>query len=302
VRLVERGVVSAVLVLLPFVAFAATKQNYFAQRTGQVGGGWWAALASGQYAEGLAGMQTALLDQLSTNARAVYLDGIGGVTDYTFGHRALLDAPTLALMGVGVLASALYAWRRGRVEYLYPTAAVLLGFAVGMVLTIPSGAFHRASVVFPFVGLLLGIGVQGIAQVVERRSRAVASGVALVLALGLHGANLQSLREMLAHEDAQPSVYVAAFLERNVAPGSHVVIAADPAYHLSRELTFRTGGRYTFETDWFPKIEAKLGNGPAIVFWPEGDQLDRLRARYPHAEPVNEVDGVGLGRYWLVAG
>jgi hypothetical protein len=298
--LVARGAAAAGAVLLPFVVYAANWHNYFGQRTGQVGGAWWAALADGRLGEGLEGMRSALADQLSTNLSSLYRDGVGGVTDYTFGHRALFDPLTLALIGGGAAAALLFAWQRRQPVYLYPVLALGLAFLIGMVLTLPPGAFHRLSVAFPFVGLLLGLGIAALTEPVAARSRPAANVLTVALALTLWAANLRSLDQMLADEPPSPSVAIAGYLQQHVAPGTRIVISADPVFHLARELTFRTGGAYVFETAWFPDALTTMDGGPAIVFYPEGDQLEQLATRFPDMRILSRVDGEDLGRYRLV--
>jgi hypothetical protein len=298
--LVARGAAAAAAVLLPFAAYAASWHNYFGQRTGQVGGAWLAALGEGRLSEGLAGMWLALGAQLDTNLRALYRDGVGGVTDYTFGHRALFDPLTLTVLGVGAAAALLFAWRRRQAVYLYPVGAVALAFVVGMVLTLPSGAFHRFSVAFPFVGLLLALGIAAFGELIATRSRRAAAAAMLALALALWGANLRSLEAMLANETPSASVSIARYLAEQVPPGTRIVIAADPVYHLGRELTFRTGGAYRFETAWFADALGRMDGGPAIVFYPEGDQLEQLQRRFPQMRLLASLDGVDLGRYRLL--
>ena len=54
------------------------------------------------------------------------------------------------------------------------------------------------------------------------------------------------------------------------------------------------------EMDWFEQSFPRMAGGPAIVFYPEGDQLERLRGAFPEMRLLDALDGVDLGRYRLL--
>jgi hypothetical protein len=294
------------LVLLPFVVYAATQENYFTSRAGQVSlfGGAWAgeggtSLASPAFREFLG-------QHLSQAVRSVYEDGVGGVTHYTFGHRALFGPSVLGLGLLGLLGCALELLRRGRTEYAYPAAVVLIGLLVGLVLSVPTGAYHRLAPTFPFVGLLVAVGLRsaawGVGRLACRRGRSgpVAALVALAL-FGVYGwDNAGRALAMVQHEPRQDSLYLTAFVEANVPPGGRVFVVAPVDYHLARELFFRTADSRAFLGGPIEEALRQPEADPAIVLLPHPDAVGKLTERLAEPWIVTEIDGWTLTNHVAV--
>jgi hypothetical protein len=294
------------LVVLPFGVHAATRENYFMSRAGQVslfGGGWagpdGTSLASPAFRD--------YLDQhLRQALRSVYQDEAGGVTDYTFGHRALFGPAALALGGLGLLGCAHEVLRRGRSEFAYPAGVVLTGLLVGLVLSVPTGAYHRLAPAFPFMGLLIAVGLRVAACLggwVGRRFGRAGPG-AQVAALALFAVygwdNAERSLSMVQNEPRQDSVYLAALVEANVPPGGRVVVVAPRDYHLGRELYFRMAGSREFVTEPIDAAVQRSELDPAIVLLPNQNAVGKLVERFAEPWIVNEIDGWTLTRHVAV--
>ena len=287
-------------VLLPFAAYALGQNNYFVQRPDQVGGPFKDAATTGDLAERASNLWALVRDAALANVRTIYTPGDGGVTNYDFGHQALLDHATLALLALGGAVALSRAARSRDDAPLRPLAAVLLGFVCGMVLTLPTGAFHRLVVVFPFVALLLAMGLEGLSALVGRLdARAAAASLAVGTTL-LVAANLVALDRMIRVDGPKASESIASYLMAHVRPGAHVTIAADPVFHLQRELYFRTGNRYRFTTGWFWDVSPTLDDGPVIVYAPEIGQVAEIERRFPDWAVVDTIDGQPLVKYVVV--
>lgn len=299
------GVLARVLaglaaVMLPWAVYAATWTNYFVERPGQVGDQLKTAATTGGLDERAAKLGELLGGWLQTNARAVYEPGLGGVTDYDFGHRALLDPFTLALLGLGTTVALWRAARRRDDAPLRPIVVVLLGWLLGMVLTQPAGAFHRIGVVFPFVGLLIAMGLEAFGDVLGRWSRQARLGLPLTGAAALVAVNWLAVTRMIELEGPKPTEAVARYLVAHAAPGAHLTISADPVFHLQRELYFRTHDRFRVTTGWFGDVLPTLGDGPIVVYAPQPSDAAALRERFPDWTYVSDVDGLVLDKYLIV--
>jgi hypothetical protein len=237
--------------LLPFGVYAASHHNYFWERPTQVKAEWsWQTLAD--------------------SAAILYGSG-GGVTHYHFGHLALFEPLTPGLVLVGALLAAGLAWRQRRAEYLIPVAACALAFLFGVVLTNPPGALHRLGVALPFVALLLA---QTLAAL---RPRLVAAPLLAVLL----AANWLHAEAMIRAEPLPASVPIAELLVREVPPGSDITIAADPTFHLQRELFFRTRDAFRMRTGWWENIRDDLRGEPVVLYMPSDESLAMLDLLFP---------------------
>ena len=150
----------AVLVVAPFLAWDLASGDSYLRRFKQV------ALTSGTWSPYrqavLAGASRAPIftRNVKTALAAFVRDGVGGSGGYDFGRLAPFDAFSLLLLAVGA-AAALYLGlrRRENRELLLVLAVVVGAFLGGVALTIPPPAYHRFTVAFPFVAILMAVPV-----------------------------------------------------------------------------------------------------------------------------------------------
>lgn len=285
-------------ILLPFGVYAATRDDYFVQRLDQVNlvSGSWSAAKRGKPVWPL------LQKQLTINLQALYRDHVGGVTGYTFGHHALFDHLGIALLLVGGVAALYLAMTRRRAGFLYPFIVLGAIFA-GMTLTVPAGAIHRAAIAFPFVGLLVGLGIVALARLAALPlDRAPARRITPVVAAGLLLAfavvNLQRAPSMMS-DQTHPSPLIAALVEANVPSGGTVLIAAPSDYHLQRELFFRTDARFQFLTESLREIEQQRKASLVVLLNPSRAALQGLPKAFDGGTTVFTVNGKPLSGHVL---
>jgi hypothetical protein len=144
----------ALAVVAPFVAFLSRSGNYFSGRARQV------SLLTGEwstYREAIAkGTVTPLAvvrDSLRLSLRSFFRDGIGGHGGYDFGRLAFFEPFSLALCLAGIAAALLLLQQKP--DFLFVLLVVGASFLTGMVLTIPPPAYHRFSIAFPFLVILM---------------------------------------------------------------------------------------------------------------------------------------------------
>jgi hypothetical protein len=250
-RLGLRALAAGAATLLPFGVYAASHHNYFWERPTQVKAELsWHALAA--------------------SVSHLYTPG-GGVTHYHFGHLALFEPLTPALLLIGALCAVAVAWRQRSATSLIPIAAIVLAFVVGVAMTNPPGALHRFGVALPFVALLLARAVRAMP------SRLVAAPLLIVVL----AANWLHAEAMIRAEPVPPSVPIADLLVRELPPGVALTIAADPTFHLERELFFRTGDRFRIKTGWWDDVRDDLNGEPVVIYMPSVGNLLELAARFP---------------------
>jgi hypothetical protein len=141
-------------VLAPFVAFIARSGNYVSARARQV------SLLTGDWspyreaiAKGTASPFAVVRDNLKLSLESFARDGIGGHGGYDFGRLAFFDRYSLVLCLAGIAAGLFLLPRK--TEILFVFTVVGASFLSGMVLTIPPPAYHRFSIAFPFLVILM---------------------------------------------------------------------------------------------------------------------------------------------------
>jgi dolichyl-phosphate-mannose-protein mannosyltransferase len=291
-------------VMLPFVVYAYTKENYFLQRVDQVsvmGNG----SASGSALSHGGGTLGFFLDSLSTNLMSLVRPGIGGVDDYAFGHQAFFDLASAPLFALGAGYAGVRVFR-GRAPTLALVGATLIAaFLSGMVLTTPSGAFHRLTPVYPLIGLTVSLGLLALSESARLIARSAAMAQRLgatlvVLAMAAFVAlNLTRAYAMAAPDQSPDSVLIYRYLQERLPPEKNVPIAFDPSYHLGKELFFRTGGR-RFVTEPLSKVLDDPTVHVFILAYPDDGKLGRLFEVYPSALLIFQVDGVRLEHHAIV--
>jgi hypothetical protein len=291
------ALVVVVVGLVPFVTYALTDDNYFTQRGDQVN-----AVAE-FYGEESGNVSERLLDHFATNFRSLYTPGIGGVTDYWFGKQALFDWLTLTLLATGLGLAIYRGFARNDALLLAVVASVLATFLFGMFLTLPAGGFHRTTLAFPFVALLIVLAVNALATLVPKLFRPQAFRIAVPAALlGVFLViNVLNVRTMVQEDEEisslTDSVPITDFIEENIPRGTPIVISAFPNYHLERELVVRTGDAYEVSIRPFDEVVDEAGQAVVILFRPDEAQIHRLEARYGDGRFVDAVNGTDLTRH-----
>ena len=291
--------------LLPFVVSALTGTNFLLERVEQVnafGGTIYGqpALARGDQA------QAFLLWQVEENVMSLYEPGHAAtVSGYLFGNQAFFSPLALCLFILGSLVGLYRAAFHGERGYLLVSAALLAAFASGMLLTLPAGAFHRVSVVYPFVGLTIALGaflpVAALDSGALRRLGALPAArvAALALVAAFCVTSLSRASQMVQPDQTHDSPTLARYVEENVPEGDTVGIAFARNYHLGRELFFRTGGRQ-FVTGSVADILADPPSSVFVLAYPTLPDVIEIRERFPGALFVVEVDGVRMRDHYIV--
>jgi hypothetical protein len=286
--------------LSPFLAHALTEHNYFTERGDQVNAVSTILLDSER--DSPVGDFT---DHLWLNVQGLYTSGIGGVTDYWFGHQSLFDWLTLGLLIAGIGLAIFQGIQQRDPVQLTIVGTVFAVFVFGMLLTLPAGGFHRTSMAFPAIALLITLTlrtvVDTIPQLRERQLlHAGVTGFALTLTLLI---NMSSLQRMI-HPDEDisgltDSVPITGFIEDQVGPGIDIIISSFPNYHLERELIVRTGDQYDVRIEPFDDAVEHGDSAVIILFQPPPEQIHRLEARFGGGEFVDEWDGHTLDRHLI---
>lgn len=264
-------VVVVLVILLPFLVYAAFVNNFFLQRIDQVNAisGSWSDIP--QKMKSGASLVSLIASQITTALRSLIQPGIAGIGGYNFGKLALFEPLgfLLFLMGFPIVV------KRSFVIVF----AMFFTFLTNFILTTQPPAFHRISLLYPLFALSMGV-------VLYRQKRAVVILVVSLFALS----NLNHVRTMIDNDKTlypQNSRVIAQYLLKNVPRGSPVSIAAFAGFHLPQELVFRTNNGYRFVSDYHGET--------LILLNATQDTLSQLSKEYPNHRIITELENISLG-------
>ena len=222
------------IVVAPFVASMVVFHNRILYRASQI------YLLTGEWsphrqpiALGTEKALPVVRDNLVQCLRALVRDGVGGQGGYELGKLAFFDGLSLALFLVGS-AACLWMVRR-RPELLLVLGVIAASFLGYVVLTIAPPAWHRFSVAFPFVALVMAIPFWALDRLSLPAAVRIAlpSGVLLLYAIQNECRLSEAvMRDPWPHERPLLQLLQQRFGDRRV------VIAGDRNAHLQKVFHF----------------------------------------------------------------
>lgn len=275
------------LILYPFLITIFYGNNFLLQRVNQVS----------IFQSSNVGVINTLLNSLTYNITSLYTNGLGGNGEYYFGHEPLFNIFSFTIFIVGLLFLALKSIRT--LKFLYLIITIFAVFILGMVLTIPPGAFHRVYISLPLVSIVIAYGIKLIFdnKIYEKKRIRIILITVTFIAFAI--SNLISTYSMIKKDESisilTDSVYIDSLIKKIQPKKSNIYISAYPAYHLGKELTFRTNNLYSIKTDYFPDVFTKLKKGDLLILqYPQNDQTKLLNNKFPNGKYLEKIDSYSL--------
>lgn len=221
-------------VVAPFAANLVTLQNSLTYRARQI------SLLTGHWsphreaiAQGRESPAAVVWDNLVLCLRSAVRDGLGGQGGYEYGRLAFFDGLTLVFFLAGAVF-CLAAWRR-RPELLLVLGVVAAAFFGYVVLTIAPPAWHRLSVAFPFVALVMALPLAALARMRAPAALRVAVPCGILLLYAIR--NECRLTEALVRDAPPPELPLLQVLKQRFGDRT-VTIAGDRMAHLQKVFHF----------------------------------------------------------------
>lgn len=222
----------------PFATGALKHGNYFLERYNQVK----LVRSQGSITENSnPGTQQFLVvkKSLKDSLSSLYKDGIGGHGGYEFGRLALFDRFSFYLFVLGLIGALAMMLKRRELAFL--VLVIIISFLFGMVLTIQPPAYHRFSVAFPFLIVVMTIPLYWIFSI-NRLSEKSKYTLALFLVGVYSFANLshfnRAIRQDLVNQrEDLDDVKIIRFIQKNF-PNRKIYIAAFPSFALEKVFYF----------------------------------------------------------------
>jgi hypothetical protein len=252
------------LVVSPFVAEGVRSREYVSRRANEI------SLLTGEwspYREAVAkgaNPVPIVRDNLSLALAAMAQDGIGGHGGYDFGRRAMFEPFSLALFLLGVAGGLFLSLRKP--EILFVFVVIGAAFASGVVLTIPPPAYHRFSIAFPFLAIVMAVPFflfRRIPRLPAYAANALTAGLLMLFACR----NERQLAEA-AIRDAPFREMDLARLVNQRYPGRRLYIAAFPNFGFGRIYYFsgpEARRRPKIETRYHSDLLLDLNRGEKYV-------------------------------------
>lgn len=251
------------VVVAPFVAGFLRLGDYVSRRTDEIGllrGAW--SPHREALDKGAVGPLAVLRDNLVLSLKSLVRDGIGGHGGYDFGHLALFDRLSVLLLIAGTIAAFVFAVRRR--EFLLVVLVIAAAFASGMVLTTPPPAYHRFSVAFPFLVIVMTLPFALLFRL-TRPSRWIRYAVAGALLVVFAAVNHRRFTEAVFRDAPNADLPMVEMLQRQYA-GRNLYVAAFPSYALDKLLYFRGGWKGRVETDFHDKLLERFSANEKYVY------------------------------------
>lgn len=253
----------AFAVLAPYVAGFLRFGDYISRRSDEI------SLVSGAWSpyrealdQGAMGPLDVLRGNLLLSLRSLVQDGVGGHGGYDFGHLALLDRFSVTLLLVGAVAGIAFSIRRR--EFLLVPLAIAAAFVSGMALTTPPPAYHRFSVAFPFLVIVMTLPF-ALLFGLARPSRAIRYAAAAGLLAVFAAVNHRRFTEAVFRDAPNANLPMVEMLQRRYA-GRHLYVAAFPSFALDKLLFFRGGWKGRVETDFHDKLLERFSPNEKYVY------------------------------------
>lgn len=222
----------ALVVVGPFLVYAFTVHNYFTERAEQVS---FLNHHTVEYdAMPLARRVPAILAENTVRGiRSLWRDGLGGAAGYWFGEKALFDRVTLVVFVAGLFVAVWMARRNAGLGL----ALFVLGFAflTAIVMTVPPVPFHRLSVVYPFLALVLALPIRLFERLRALPPVAV-RGLQAVAVTAVASANYSYFTKIALTESTPIDLFLADWVNTRY-PDRNLYIAAFPG-HAYRKLAY----------------------------------------------------------------
>ncbi len=223
-RVLGLPLIGFAVTVAPFVTHALAHYNYFNSRLAQV------SFLSGQWSDvpERVARGESLPAMLAAHAWKAVLSlgkgGIGGHGGYWFGYQGLFDPLTLLLLIAGTFL-ALRGVRR-RPALVVAAAVAAATFISGIVLTIPPPAFHRWSLAWPFLALLMALPIRELLEI-KRCSRLTRVGAVVAVLLLFASINLGRFTRATLGEAVPIELYLGEVLNSRF-PNKKLYVASFP--------------------------------------------------------------------------
>lgn len=279
--------------IFPFLVYAIRVNPFFLQRINQINiftGSW---RSSEQVFSNLSSLLKIIVKNLSTSLKSLFTPNLSGAGEYWFGRQALFEPIGLILFLIGASFLSYKTMRK----FSLPSLAILLSlittFILAMVFTLPPAPFHRWSLAFPLLGLLIGQGLDVITLILKRigiRNTAIISAALFTLYLISNFKHTQTMIKKDAQLNSNDIICVTNYITKNFPQRTPLFIVAFPFNAFGKELFFRLKNSYPTETNYLENLSLPKENALLIVHRPDQEIIQKIFSRFAKAAIIGDLN------------
>lgn len=231
------ALIAFLIVLSPYLTYAFKFNNYFVSRTSQVSllSGSWSG-AKDKIASGESNTFKEIKESVTNSCMSFYQDGIGGCGGYTFGNLAFFEKNSLYLFIAGALIGLFLILFNIKILFIY---LILIFCFAEMAFSTPPPAYHRFSLSFPFISIILSIPFY-ILLSLDKTNKLIRYTVCVIFIFIYMYYNQQYFLKSIKGEDYHESVMISDYINNNL-PGRHIYVAAYPGFGFDKVYYFSQG-------------------------------------------------------------
>jgi 4-amino-4-deoxy-L-arabinose transferase-like glycosyltransferase len=280
------GFILSLLILFPFFFIMIRYHNfYIANRAAQVSllGGEWST--PGKTVKSTSTAIQIVFSNFKISFQSIYKNNIGGHGGYNFGHFAFFDKFNMVLFILGLILSCFLMIRRKKQEIFFIIIVVSISFIIGVVLTIPPPAFHRFSLAFPFLIILMVTPFYFIFKM-SKKCWIIFSITVLILcfyiAINFNYFKQQEKSELVSENIKLSKIIIEKFPKRNI------YIASFPGFVFEKTFYFvETSPRRKIKTDYHINLLNSFNNHEKyiyIIIFPEV-----FNSKFQEKDPIGKI-------------
>lgn len=278
--------------LFPILVYALRVDLFFLQRINQVNvftGDW---RSPEQIFFSLGSMLKIISKYLQTSLKALVIPGLSGAGEYWFGQEAFFEPLgfILFLLGTGFLSYKMIK------KFHLPTLAIFTGlistFILAMVFTLPPPPFHRWSLSFPLLSLIIGQGIAVIFSITKRLGFKKAIIISFALLFLYSISNFQHTQLMIKKDtrlNSNDVIYVTEYIAKNIPSQTPIYIIAFPSNAFGKELLFRLNNTYPTTTNYYENLLLPPQNALLIVHRPNPEIIQKISSRFQRSQIISDL-------------
>ncbi|MEK7559631.1 MAG: glycosyltransferase family 39 protein [Patescibacteria group bacterium] len=277
----------------PIIAYATKVDNFFTQRTTQVAliNGLWSPYQNIEIAP--KSVLTILAKQIDISSQSLYKDGIGGHAGYWFGRLALFDKVTFLFFVLSMPFFILKIAKNRKAHDVFILLTVLSAFITGMVFTIPPPAFHRFSIAFPFVALMIAV-ITIDAYVILKKKYIKGAILFLILCIiAIMIGNILHFRDVMKTDGPDDPDFPLIHKDLNEENARMVYVASPHKYSLGIVLYIRSDKTINSVNHPLEELLREIPHGRTsylVIVYPNEESIQRVKEIFPHAQIINKYN------------
>jgi len=230
-----------------------------------------------------------LKKQTVLSVESLYTDGIGGHGGYVFGNLALFDQITFLFILLSILYFLYKIVKKSDTNSLFLLMAIFVTFVIGMIFTTPPPAFHRISLIFPFICLLISVIITDIYIFIAKKQRVVAFFLFIILASSVLISNGIHFKKIMAKDGPDDPDYPQIKQYLNQQNKNMFYVAAFPSYGLGKILFIMSGGKITSVTqplDELLEIIPQNDTSFLVILYPNEESIQKVKTKFSNSVTV----------------